>query len=244
MNKTQSKLCLSWLLLALGRVDLAAGACDHCKFTPRGNRHEGVATRQISGGSFDLVAVEYRAAPPTGDGDEVKLYFWLPQASNPYIEVYEPRSNYLMLPIRKQREPGLVSFAWPRAEVITPLGLAVEGLFLKVWDDDDVFYPGYLTAGPAPSSGGTYAFVFQSGAGIDVQGLVSRAQGNELIEVRKLSFQDELGGTLRISWDGRDEQGQLAPPGVYTLRLKGYMLAEVLRPINEKIAFQHYGQLE
>ncbi|HEX6899112.1 MAG TPA: hypothetical protein VF789_05335 [Thermoanaerobaculia bacterium] len=245
MNRKTSRAVAAGaaLLLAAGA---AWAACEACKYKDRGDRREGVEDWQVSGASFDLLAVQYRQGEPWKTAsDRLFVYFWLPAGLTPTIEVREPGKNYMMHPAKKPYPQGLQSFSWPRGEVVAPLGIDPAGLQARVSNrEETVYYPAFLSSGPRPAPGGTYAFVYESGAGIDVDCTVSRDQGGQLVPVRKWIFTRDLGGRLAVEWNGRDDQGRPAPPGRYVLRLKGDMLTETVRPLNATLTFEHYGQLQ
>lgn len=245
MHRTLSKAAAAGAVLLL-IAGAARAACEACKYRDRGDRREGVEDWQVSGASFDLLGVQYRQGEPwKGGSDRLYLYFWLPAALTPTIEVREPGRNYMMHPAKKPHPPGLQAFSWPRGEVVAPLGLDPARLHARVSNrEETVYYPAFLSSGPRPAPGGTYAFVFESGAGIDVDCVVSRDEGGLLVPVRKWVFSRDLGGLMAVEWNGRDDQGKPAPPGRYVLRLKGDMLTETARPLNATFAFEHYGQLQ
>lgn len=236
------------LVLAAGAAEGLAHAadCKGCDLTRRGDRREGVKANPVSGGTIDLLAVEYRpagAAPAAGP--DMHVYFWLPQPEKPVIEVWDPASNYWMVPDERHLGRGLQAYSWPRREVLEPLGLGPGDLFPKVSNrDKSLYYPALVSPGPQPAPGGGYSFAFDSGAGLDVLCTISRQEEGKLVPVRKFRFSEEMGGTFRIPWDGKDDQGRPVPAGPYLLRLRGEMMAEIVRPVNEKVPFLHYGRFD
>ena len=239
MNRTISRAAATGAVLLLTAGAARAG-CESCKYRDRGDRREGVEDWQVSGGSFDLLGVHYRQGEPWKGGTErLFVYFWLPARLTPTIEVREPAKNYRMEPAKREYPPGLQSFSWPRGEAVAPLGLDPARLRIKVNNrEETVYYPAFLSSGASPAPGGSYVFVFNSGAGIDVDCIVSRDEGGRLTPVRKWVYTSGVGGLLTIEWNGRDDQGRPAPPGRYVLRLKGDMLAEATRPLNTSLAFE------
>ena len=228
---------------------LTAGAlwaeCETCRYTDRGDRFEGTENQQVSGGSLDLLAVQYKTAQsgPPATADKLHLYFWLPGPTTPTIEVREPSRNYLMHPVKKPFTAGLQEFAWPRNEVVGRLGIDPSRLYSKISNrEETLYYPAFLSGGAPPQAGGRYVFVFRSGAGIDATCTISREEGGQMVPVRKWVYTEDLGGTLPIEWDGRDDQGKTVLPGTYQLRLRGDLLAESVRPLNETVSFVHYGR--
>ncbi|HYN22995.1 MAG TPA: FlgD immunoglobulin-like domain containing protein, partial [Thermoanaerobaculia bacterium] len=149
--------------------------------------------------------------------------------------------SYRMEPARKQYGKGLQKFPWPRGEVIARLGIAPEALHTRV-KAGEVYFPALLTAGEPPAPAGGYAFVFASGAGIDANCTVTREGAPQ--PIRRFECYEENGGEITLEWDGRDDQGRPAPDGAYVLKIAGDMLAEVLRPVETTLRFQHRGRLQ
>lgn len=226
-------------------ASLAWAVCETCRYADRGDRHEGVDQVQVSAASLNPLSIQYRQGDPLKTAsDRLYVYFWLPTAQTPAIEVQEPAKNYMMHPVRKPYPAGLQSFSWPRGEVVQPLGLDPARLHARVSSRDrSLYFPAFLSSGPAPAAGGTYAFIFQSGAAFDARCTISRDDGGQLVLVRKWSCPQELGGRVVLEWNGRDDQGQPAAPGRYVLRVRGEMLTDSPRPLNDSFAFQHYGHL-
>jgi hypothetical protein len=231
-------------VLAMCSAAPAQQVCDSCAWADRGDRFEGVESReQISGGSFELVSVHYlRPTEAAAAGPQVHLYFWLPEALQlDEIRVAQPARYYRMEPARRQYGEGLQDFAWPRGEVIAPLGLSVDALYARL-RAGNVYVPALLsTRDPAAATGG-YAFVFESGAGIDADCTVTRQDGAPAI-VRRFECFEEYGGMIAIEWDGRGDDGKAAADGLYVLDVVGDMLAETIRPLKTSVAFRHRGRL-
>jgi hypothetical protein len=231
------------VLLVLSVLTAEAQDCKTCTYAKRGDRHEGVGERQVSGGSFELLGVEYLTGEkPAAPGEQAHLSFWLPAPETPVIEVWEPRTNYWMVPDRRPFDRGFQAYTWPRGEVIAPLGIDLAGLYPKISNrDKTLYYPAAVSSGPKPPPDGRYVFIFRSGAGIDVYCTLSRDENGKMVQVRRFRHSEDLGGTLRIPWDGKDDHGNPAPDGTYVLRLKGEMMAETHRPLTFNLTFLHHG---
>ncbi len=231
------------LCLLAGPAALAQGKCETCGFADRGDRFEGVDDReQVSGGSFELQSVHYlRPAEAAAGGQEMHLYFWLSEAGAlEEMRVAQPARYYRMEPKRKQYDPGLQTFAWPRGEVIDPLGLSIDALFARV-RAGDVYIPALVSTGAPAAAKGGYAFVFESGAGIDADCTVA---GKDGAPVKTFECFEDYGGMITIEWDGRDAAGNPAADGLYDLRIEGALLAETIRPLETSVAFRHRGSLK
>ena len=179
---------LSILLISAAHALPAQEVCKGCKWAERGDRSEGVKTESlmISGGSFELMSVAYLGHRGSEGGDSpLRLSFWMPAAGElDEIRVWallpseadREKVSYVMEPSRKEYSAGLADFAWPRGDVIAPLGLALDSLNVLI-RSGEVYYPGLLTAreGTAPAG---YVFVFESGAGIDADCSIVKSGGS------------------------------------------------------------------
>ena len=238
---------LTTLMLLAASISLAQEVCDGCEWSERGDRSEGVwrEATMISGGSFELMSVSYLRGA-AGGGAQVGLYFWQPDAGaldellvwKPLPSETNDKVAYKMEPVGKQFGAGAQKFSWS-GEVIKKLGLGLDSLHTRIRSGGS-YIPGLLTTG-TPSPSGGYAFVFESGAGIDAWCTVSPASGGEPIS--EFECYEEYGGEIRIEWNGRDDSGQPAADGLYVLAVEGDMLAEVLRPLETSVKFWHRGSL-
>lgn len=223
--------------------------CEPCRCGLRewDDRCEGILDKeQVSGASFELQSVHYQRSEALAAGSEqLHLSFWLPEpAALDEITVWHPRGplpDYRMDPHQKQYAGGRQDFAWPRAEVIDPLGLSSDALFTLI-KAGTVYFPARLSTGEGPPPTAGYAFVFHAGAPIDAACTIARQDQGAQVVRSFPCFEDQ--GTIVIEWDGRDERGQPVPEGVYVLKFEGYMLAETLRPIPYRLSFWHRAPLE
>jgi len=237
------------ILLLLAAPFSQAQTCDGCEWSKRGDRSEGVwkDASMISGGSFELMSVRYRASLGSG-GSDLKLFFWQPKPGElDELLVWKPLPSqtnddvaYKMEPASKQFDAGLQQFTWPRA-VVEQLGLNPDKLHTKVIVDGN-HVPGLLTMGGTPAAASGYAFVFDSGAGIDADCHIIPDGGSEPIAA--FECYEEYGGEVTVEWDGKDTAGQPAANGLYRLTIDGEMLAEVLRPVETTVRFWHRASLQ
>lgn len=245
-----SKKALLTLSILASAAAWGQEPCDSCGWAERGDRWEGVIEKeQISGGSFELVSVQYRRPPEPADGsDRLHLVFWLPEPLElDEVKVWQPDRFYSMEPSRKRYGKDRQVFAWPRGEVVDRLGLAIGSLYTRI-RSGTVYYPALLSTREDPTTTAGYELVFQSGAGIDATCTIARhrlspprsPQGDGDV-IRSFECFEEAGGTIMIEWDGRDAQGRTAPAGVYVLKIDGEMLAETLRPLRQRYSFWHRG---
>lgn len=239
-----SFIVLVALCTTLATAAAAQERCPTCGFTERGDRLEGIEDReQVSGGSFELLSVQYLKPREAGaPGPQIYLYFWSPQAGElDELKVWQPARYYRMEPVQKQFGAGLSEFSWGRGDVIDPMQLSTDTLYALV-RSGDTFLPALLTTGESPAPSGGYAFVFESGAGIDADCTVIRkADGTA---VKSFECFEDYGGAITIEWDGKDEAGQAAADGLYVLEIEGDMLAETIRPLSATVAFRHRARLQ
>ncbi len=250
MTETRITL-LSILLLATAHALPAQQTCAGCEWSARGDRSEGVKTKSlmISGGSFELMSVAYLGDRGAGGDASLRLSFWMPEAGAlDELRVWAPmpsasereKVSYVMEPAKKDYPAGRADFAWPGKEVVEPLGLPLDSLNVLI-KSGKVYLPGLLTsrAGAAPAG---YGFVFESSAGIDADCDIVRAADGDT--VRSMECYEELGGTIAVTWDGRDDDGKPVADGEYALRVDGDMLAETIRPLEASVPFRHRSSLE
>jgi hypothetical protein len=248
--RTMKELAGVLTILSLLAASLTqAQTCDGCEWSERGDRNEGVwkEASMISGGSFELMSVRYRASLGS-EGSELKLFFWQPEAGElDELLVWKPlpsKTNdkvaYRMEPASKRFDAGLQQFSWPR-DVIERLGLSPDHLHAKVKAGGSLV-PSLLTTGDSLAAASGYAFVFDSGSGIDAECAIIPDGGSEPI----VTFEcyEEYGGEVTVEWDGNDEAGRPAADGLYRLTIDGEMLAEVLRPVETTVSFWHRASLD
>ena len=247
MNRLAAMLTMP-LLLAASIAD--AQTCDGCEWAERGDRSEGVwrDASMISGGSFELMSVRYRASL-SGDGSDLQLFFWQPEDGElDELRVWKPLPSetndkvaYRMEPATRQFGRGLQQFSWP-LEVIERLGLGPDILHTMIRAGNGSVVPGLLTKGGPPAPSGGYVFVFESGAGIDAECAIVADGGADPVAV--FECYEEYGGEVSFEWDGNDTTGQPAADGLYRLTIEGDMLAEVIRPVETTVSFWHRASFE
>lgn len=233
-----------WLLSAiLGFVSPAWSQCPTC-WSDRGDRFEGISSQQVSSG-LELLGVHYlRAGGINASAPRLHLFFWLPEPVSPQIVVWQPRTNYMMMPKDRRYPKGLQSFSWPRQEVIARLGVNADTLYLRVHDSRDVYFPALLSTSEKPTPAGSYAFILQSAGGIDARCTVEHEVDGRMAPVRSFRVEEEFGGILQIKWDGLDDHGKPVVAGTYALRLQGTLEGEPIGELNYILSFQHYGHFQ
>ncbi|HKI00537.1 MAG TPA: hypothetical protein VKK31_01020 [Thermoanaerobaculia bacterium] len=236
------------LLVVLVSARAVWGLCQTCGWRDRGDRFEGIATEQIAGGGgcCEIVGIHYkRAGKIDASASRLNLFFWLPAEATPDIRVWQPSTNYMMVPKLKKYPGGLRSFSWPRQDVIGQLGVNLDTLFTRVHDDSrKVYFPVLLSTSSNPEPAGSYLFILESGVGINARCTVEREAGGKLTPIRNFPWQEEFGGILQIPWDGLDDKGKPAAPGTYVFQLSGQQEGERIETLNFKVRFQHYDKFQ
>lgn len=231
-------------MLLAGAAQLGA---QDLSWQDRGDRYEGVVARDISGGYFTLLGVQLEGGEQLQAGAaRLQISFWLPSPQTLNIRVWEPRSNYWMIPHAKKFSAHAQSFAWPLTPVIRGLNLNLELLQVLVANENETLYfPARLsTAAPALSEP-RYRFTFDSKGGVELEGVIVREAGKALQPLKSFAINEEYPGTVRVRWDGKDSEGRLAPEGVYRLQLKGAIyLNDSEEAMALDIRFMHRGNVE
>lgn len=232
---------LERILLASFLAATSAAGQDFA-WRDRGDRLEGIASEPVSGGTFDLLTVQYvPAGKPKEKAERLHLFFWLPAAQDVEIEVRKPAGvNYVMVPKRKAFSSGRQEFSWPTAPVINPLGLRAAELKASVKNvARNLYYPALLWTDARPALQGRYVFYFKNDAALDWHATISREVDGRLTPVGTSDGSEEP-GSFEVPWDGRDIHGKVLPGGVYVLKIEGTLDTETAKAITRTVYFQHH----
>ena len=243
-----ARITLLGLAVVFGSVGLARSQCaTTCEYVSRGDRFEGViGSRQSSANSLQLIGVHYQPdSPADGRSPNLHLFFWLPSPETPAIEVWQPTQNYWMVPTKKLYSKGLQGFSWPRQDVVGPLKLRLDSLYVKVGNrTETLYFPALLAASDRPVPAGRYLFIFMSDSAFDAALSIAHEAQGRLVTVRSFPLRQEEPGIHPFPWDGRDDRGIAMSEGIYFLCLKGHFLGEKITPFKSTIRFLKYGQFE
>lgn len=233
------------LTTVAGAVVSQPGAAQDTRFSDRGDRDEGVITTQeISGGYFSLSGVQIEAGPEDlVSATRLRVAFWLPESERPAIKVWLPAQNYWMVPHSQEFGAGEQSFSWPVATVLKPLGVDVTRLQVLIANEEQTLYfPAKLEADAKPAGEFNYVFSFVSRGGVYLKGSIVQMTGNGFVVAREFAAEEKPAGNVRFRWDGRDESGEMAPAGIYHLRLEGEIwLANRDDSLSIHVPFVHRG---
>lgn len=203
------------------------------------DRWEGIRGRDIAGG-FDFLGVYAEPAPKARKAAKLWVSVPLRRKSEFEVRVFEPHSGYVMVPKRRTFEPG-GAFSWRRAQVLEPAGIETEQLYVFAHHGErNLYYPARLTTAPPPAGVTGYVFRFRSGGGVALEVTIAREdQDGRLVEVVKRRRDEDLGGILDVTWDGRGANGVPQPAGVYHLKLAGWVFLKTDEKKDIDIAFFH-----
>lgn len=228
-------------ILAMALV-VATFAAAGVQWSDRGNRYEGViGERDVSGGYLKLVGLSLGPGPKTPRAEVVRLGFRLPRAARLQVRVWEPESNYWMVPHTREYAAGEHYFEWPAGDVLRPLGLGVKRLLpLVAVEEGSLHVPARLGTGSAAAAGEGYRFWFDSRVGVEAKAAI-RDGRNGAVVVRFEVIED-YPGLLRLDWDGRATGGEVVPAGELELYLEGVLLlSDSDRPFSTSLRFLHPG---
>lgn len=192
----------------------------------RGNRFEGVITdRNVSGGLFELLGIQVEGGHKLDRStSNLHVSFSLPAPTTISLKVWEPHTNYWMVPKQKDFPAGYQSFSWPVSMVLEPLGLDVTKLKVLVTDTaETMYYPAHLLTGIPKIGAKRYRFTFESKGGFELKGTISHQTGNMLIPVKFFDLMEDYPGILEIEWDGLDDKGGPVQSGIMHLQLEGFL---------------------
>ncbi len=143
----------------------------------RGNRFEGIITdRNVSGGLFELLGIQVEGEDKLDrTASNLTVSFSLPAPTTISLKVWEPHTNYWMVPKQKDFPAGYQSFSWPVSMVLEPLGMDFTKLKVLVTDTaETMYYPAHLFTDIRKIGAKRYRFTFESKGGFELKGTISR----------------------------------------------------------------------
>jgi hypothetical protein len=235
-----------WIVLALvlvAALPLLAQYDPKLQYQNRGNRHEGLKPKPVSGYDVELLSalVEHRE-PFTTWPPEMHLQFYLPAPQPVAITIRQPRPKtyYYWLDQAKPPSPwkpqAWNDFSWRTDTVlqhlsqVTPddLGAVVRlggGGPAKI----ETVAPAALFHGRAPKTAAGYRFTFKTNGRAFVTARIFR--DDQEVYLRRQN-EEKAGSPFTLAWDA----GQ-APQGDYRLVLSGYFSDNT--PLAKEVRFHH-----
>lgn len=231
-------------LLILVALPLLAQYDPALQYQDRGNRHEGLKPKLVSGYDIELLSalVDYREASPSWP-QTLRLKFYLPAAEPVFVTVRQPRprTTYYWLdkvvPPLPWRPRALNEFVWPTEPVLRKLSsVTVDdlGVVVRLRQQDpskrETIAPAALFHTQPPPTASGYRFTFKTNGAAHVTCKVYR--GNTEVYQRPQN-REKAGSPFTLSWN---TQGQ--PEGEYRLVLSGYFDANNIE-LAKEVIFYH-----
>lgn len=234
-----------WALVALFVITLPllAQYDPKLQYQNRGNRHEGLKPKPVSGYAVELLSalVDYREPSPTWP-PTLRLRFYLPTAEPAFIIVRQPRprTTYYWLdkavPAAPWRPRAFNEFSWETASVLRNLPrMTVEelGAVVRLGREDgsqrEWIAPAALFHTQPPTTASGYRFTFKTNGSAYVTAKIYR--GETMIYHRPQN-RERPGSPFTLSWaaDGHTD-------GEYRLVVSGYF--DDNTQLAKEIVFHH-----
>ncbi len=248
--KTRVTIVTATSIIALLAAPLAAQYDPELQYQNRGDRHEGLRPKPVSGYDVALLSarVDYRES---GEGwpEEMRLRFYLPRPEEVFITVRQlrPRSTYYWLdrvvePEDSWRPGALNDYAWPTATVLRKLPRVTAddlGTVVRLRQElpgrGERVAPAILYGAGAPSEVPGYRFTLKANGTAQVTCKIYRG-GTEVFARPKK--RERAGSPFTVRWQSADQ-----PDGEYRLVVEGYFESDN-SPLAKEVAFYHRAQLK
>ncbi len=236
-------------LAALLATPLGAQYDPTLQYQNRGDRHEGLRPKPVSGYDVALLSarVDYREERE-GWPEEMRLKFYLPRPEEVFITVRQlrPRSTFYWLDKvaapKDSWRPGMLNdYAWPTATVLQKLTRvtaddlgAVVRLQQELPGQRERVAPAILYGSGAPSEAPGYRFTLKTNGTAQVTCKIYRDTAELFTRPKK---RERAGSPFTVRWDSGGQ-----PDGDYRLVVSGYFESDS-SPISKEIAFYHRTRL-
>jgi hypothetical protein len=231
LAETKRSRCLRRLAnvaLLLAALPLLAQYEPELQYQKRGNRHEGLKPKPVSGYDIELLSalIDYRETSSSWP-QTVRLKFYLPAAEPVFVTVRQPRpkTNYYWLdkvvPPAPWRPRTFNEFSWPTEPVLrrlTSVTLDDLGAVVRLGQADpgrnEIIAPAVLFHTKPPTAADGYRFTFKTNGTAQVTCRIYR--GNKEIYKRPQN-REKAGSPFTLVWEAKGQ-----PEGEYRLVLSGY----------------------
>lgn len=234
---------LAAILLILIALPLLAQYDPKLQYQNRGNRHEGLKPKPVSGYAVELLSALVDHREPTPAWPQVlRLRFYLPAAEPAYILVRQPRprTTYYWLdkvvPASPWHTRAFNEFSWETATVLRNLPkMTVEdlGAVVRLGREEgaqkESIAPAALFHTQPPTTASSYRFILKTLRAAQV--ICKIYHGNKEVFLRPQNS-EKAGSPFTVRWA---TQGQ--PDGEYRLVLSGYF--DDNTQLAKKIVFYH-----
>ncbi len=234
---------LAFAAAVLCALPLLAQYDPALQYQNRGNRHEGLRPKPVSGYDIELLsALVDGRAPGPGWPPALRLKFYLPANDKVFVIVRQPRprTDYYWLdkvvPPAPWRARSFNEFSWPTEPVLRKLSSFSAGdlgVVVRLRREDpsraEMVAPAALFAAQPPPAATGYRFTFKTNGTARVSGRISRSDKEVF---RRPQSWERAGSPFTLVWDA---QGQ--PDGEYRLDLSGYF--DDNTPLVKEVRFHH-----
>ncbi len=250
MTRTMSKSTIGFAGLMLLGAALVGSQVD-LQYRSRGNRHEGVRPKPVSGYDIELISalVDYRE----GDSelpDQLRLKFYLENPESVFLTVRElDYDKYYWLDKIRPRRPWTAGFgnefAWPSRVVLRPLGsirMSDLGVVARLGRErpgkEERVAPVVLYHSTPPSRVEGYRFTLKVNGEARIACKIYQIGKPDRDPVhRRNPNKEKAGRPFAVRWRTAGQQD-----GWYKLVVDGYFLFNN-RPIYKMIQFYHRNKI-
>ena len=239
---------LSALVITLAfALQSSALAADDYAYKLRGNRHEGVKDRPISGYNVELLSatVDFFEEPVDPQG-LLRIRFYLPEDGAVYLVVREidRKHNYWLDSVQPDRwKKGFGNeFKWPLSDVIRPMGIRKPELAVVARIDErfptnpEAVAPAIFYQNRLPNTIEAYIFTLKTGARSKVTCKIYK--DGDTKEYASSEFPQQDGGQpFTFKWDA-----SRAVEGRYRLVITGIVL-NTSAPLQPIVRFYHQPKI-
>lgn len=229
-------------VLLLAALPLLAQYDPALQYQDRGNRHEGLRPKPVSGYDVELLSalVDYRE-PSAGWPKALRLKFYLPAEDPVFITVRQPRPKTTYYWLDKVVPPpwrprAFNEYSWPTEPVLRALTSMTAddlGVVVRLRQQDpgreETVAPVALFHERPPAAASGYRFTFKTNGRAYVTGKIYR--GDQEVYQRPQN-QENANSPFTLSWDSRGQRD-----GEYRLELSGYF--DDNTPLAKEVRFEH-----
>jgi len=250
MKRISWGLCIC--LVFLGAPSSLLAQLD-LQYQKRGDRHEGVKPKPVSGYDIELISVlaDYQEpVNPEGFPKRVKLRFYLPGDEEVHLIVRELdyRAYYWLDKVQPATpwKPGFQNvFTWPTDPVLRQLSPKLDlyemGALIRLNTDTsstiETVAPAVLYHTKLPAQIEGYRFTLKTGEDARlIATIIQKDTGQEMGTPQKFR-RKRAGRPFTIQWDAKS-----ALPGLYALKITGYSLS-TNQSMTKEIHFYHQPSL-
>lgn len=240
--------CLAILCLAVP----VAWAQIELQYQNRGDRHEGIKPKPVSGADFELISVlaDYRE-PMSQLPDRLKFKFYLDEPTDVHVTVRELDYKYYywmdqIVPAVPWKKGFSNSFEWPTKSVLKALNRNMSPYDLGVLarlqtpmpSRQEHVAPVILYHAKEPRQVDGYLFTLKPNGNVRLECAFYEKDGSEPVSTPQKFPRKIAGRPFTIKWDATG-----APEGPYRMVLTGYFL-DSNRLVNQTVHFYHRPQVK